>query len=53
MKFLIVFYTKEDKPPELFREGDMGLLFNRIIDLTKKKTLFCIYKVGECVGDYS
>lgn len=54
-KYLIVFYTVEPKPPEVFwdNEKEMQMLFERIVELTKHKAKFAIYSVGTCVGDFS
>lgn len=54
-KFVIIFYTKEQKPPEYFNghSDDMQKLFERIVELTTHRAKFAIYEVGECVGDFS
>jgi hypothetical protein len=54
-KFIIVFYTVEPKPPEIYRETseDVQKFLERIVELTKHKAKFAIYKIGECCGDFS
>lgn len=56
MKVIIIFYTKEPKPPEYYNlnAADEFEAYNkRIVELTKHKALFCLYKLGECIGDFS
>lgn len=54
-QYIIVFYTVEVKPPELYwnNNDDMPKLFARIVELTKHKAKFCVYEVGNCAGDFS
>lgn len=56
MKVIIIFYTKEPKPIELYYLESTQALeeYNkRIVELTKHKALFAVYKIGDCVGDFS
>lgn len=53
MKFVIVYYGSEPKPPKVYYASDMEALFHEIRDLTKKRALFAIYELGKCVGDFS
>lgn len=53
MKLLLVYYGSEQKPPRLFFENDSAELIDEIVHLTKKKALFAVYEVGECIGDFS
>jgi hypothetical protein len=54
-KYLLIFYTSEPKPPELYWDSteDMAKLFARIVELTKNRAKFTVNEVGECVGDFS
>lgn len=54
-KYIIVFYTKEAKPPEIFLEvpGEMEKLFKRIVELSRNRSKFAVYLVEHCVGDFS
>lgn len=56
MRVVILFYTKEPKPPEhysLNNTKDLQAYNERIVELTKHKALFAIFPLGECVGDFS
>jgi hypothetical protein len=56
MTVIIVFYTKEPKPPEIYYTGnvqEMEKFTTRIAELTNHKAKFAVYQVGECVGDFS
>lgn len=33
-------------------QGQQAML-DKVVELTKSETKFAVYKVGECVGDYS
>lgn len=54
-KYLIVYFTKDPKAPEMFygNSQDMAQLIEKIRDLTIKKAKFCVYELGECLGDFS
>lgn len=54
-KYLIIFYTAEPKPPEVYWDSteDMEKLFARIVELTKHKAKFTVNEVGACIGDFS
>lgn len=51
--FIILYYGAEAKKPQVFYQADAQAMFEEIIHLTKKKALFAIYELGECVGDFS
>lgn len=51
--YIIIFYTSEPKPPEVYNAHEMQSLFERIVDLAKLRAKFAIYKVGENIGDFS
>jgi hypothetical protein len=56
MKVLIVFYTKEPQPPELFYIGndeDFQKLMERVVELARNRSKFTISNVGKCIGDFS
>lgn len=53
MRYIIIFYTAEPKPIEIYNQNEIQQLFERIVELTKNRAKFCIYRVGECVGDFS
>jgi hypothetical protein len=50
-RWIILYYTNEPHPPDVFEE--LQLLLNRVIELTKRKAKFSVYEVGPCIGDYS
>lgn len=54
-RYLIIFHTVDPKPPETYYSSHEGmtLLFARIVELTKNRAKFCVFEVGECVGDFS
>ena len=56
MKVILIFYTKEPKPIEMYYLNNTEQLekYNyRVAELLKHRALFAIYQVGECVGDFS
>lgn len=54
-RYIIVFYTVEPKAPEIYLSSptDMIALFKRIVELTKNRAEFCVFEVGQCLGDFS
>lgn len=50
---LIIYYGADPKPPKLFYSSEMQAMIEEIVHLTKKKALFAVYELGECVGDFS
>lgn len=54
-RYLITFYTKEPKPPEVYWDNpeDMQKFIERIVELTNHKAKFTVHVVGECLGDFS
>ena len=50
---VIIYYGAEPKPPKLFYPSDMEVFLHEVRDLTKKRTLFAVYELGNCVGDFS
>jgi hypothetical protein len=56
MIVLIIFYTSKPKPMEihyLMSDEDIETYNKRVIELAKNKTKFALYKVGNCIGDFS
>lgn len=53
--YLILFYTKEPKPPEVYWNNtqEMEKMLARIVELINHKAKFAVYEVGQCVGDFS
>jgi hypothetical protein len=51
--FIIIYYGQDPKPPAIFADSDMQTFLEEVVYLTKKKALFTVYKLGECVGDFS
>jgi len=49
--YVITYFGAKEKEPEVI-EG-LPLLLDRVRELTKKKCLFTVRIVGECVVDYS
>lgn len=50
-RFVIFFFGTDNKPPEVI-EGLQSLL-ETVNEYTKKRRLFSVYRIGECVGDFS
>lgn len=53
MKFLLVIYNGKTVEPELYYPNQMEDLFSKIVQLTNDKVKFAIWRLGECVGDFS
>jgi hypothetical protein len=56
MKVIIIFYTKDPTPIERYNlesAEDSAIFLERIVFLTKLKAKFVVYKLGECLGDFS
>lgn len=53
MKFVIIFFTKEPKAPEVYYLNEIEKLLARIVELTSHKAKFTVYEIGRCVGDFS
>ena len=53
MKYMIIYYGKDPKPPKLYYSSDMQEMLEEVVRLTKLKALFAVYEVGKCVGDFS
>lgn len=50
-RWIFFFYTSAYRNPEVVNSEKEML--NLVVELTKKRTKFAIYLVGECVGDFS
>lgn len=44
-KYLIEFYTREPKPPEVYCDNEVEKLFERIVELTKHNAKFVVSAV--------
>lgn len=53
MKYVIIFYTAEPKPPEIFYPDEMQKMIERIVELTKNRAKFTVNTIGDCIGDFS
>ena len=53
MRYVIVYYTQEPKAPVIYHERDMVDMLMEIVRLTQLKAKFCVFRLGECVGDFS
>ena len=53
MRYLIVYYTVEPRPPKTFLENEMEALIHEVRDLTKQRAKFVVYEIGKCLGDFS
>ena len=55
MKVVIEYFgADKTKPPRIFYlNNELETFLAEIIVLTKKKALFAVYRLGDCVGDYS
>lgn len=51
-KFIIFFFSKEPKEPEVI-EGGLTELLLKVNEYSKARRLFTVYKIGECIGDFS
>jgi hypothetical protein len=52
-KYVIIFYTSQPKPTEVYWPSDFEKLLARVVELTKSKAKFAVYELGNCVGDFS
>lgn len=53
MKYILIYYTQAPKPPVIYYESDAEEMIAEIVRLTQSKAKFAIFRVGECLGDYS
>ena len=53
MKYVLIYYTVEKKDPVIYYECDAEEMIAEIVRLTQLKAKFAIFRIGECVGDYS
>ena len=53
MKYVLVYYTQSPKDPVIFYEKEMEAMLAEVVRLTQSKAKFAIFRIGECVGDYS
>lgn len=53
MKYVLIYYTQSPKDPVIYYESDMETMLAEIVRLTQSKAKFAIFRIGECVGDYS
>ena len=50
--YVIKFFTKEPKPPEIFRSSEIKMLLERVVELTKNRAKFIVLK-ATCICDFS
>ena len=53
MKYVLVYYTQSPKEPIVYYDSDMEDMLAEIVRLTQSKAKFAVFRIGECVGDFS
>jgi hypothetical protein len=53
MKYILIYYTAVKREPVIYGDRDAEDMFAEIVRLTQSKAKFAIYRIGECVGDFS